>query len=291
MKKNNLSHFFYGCIAGALLSSTLFFITHYAEDLHRVTRQQASSQSLFLKRTSFLLPGREALPLESEEKSKSLLLPVVVSSRTQTATTYRNVQKTWGQTIPNWLIAVGTAGLKHEWLENDDDLQDHLLVAKKCLDFSSNSHPSPKSMFCLISAIHEVYLHKYDWFVVIPNTTYLAINRLNNFLVKLDPKKTFYIGNTSSSCSRKRSSFICEGCNTYCSMENGVIMSRAALQNLTPHLSRCLRNKSITASEGMDDVSEKGVEMENGDIALGCCMKEVLEISCSESTLSPQVSI
>lgn len=239
------------------------------------------------------MPGRDAPGIEDgevEQKSSSLLLPVVVSSFSQTAPTYRNVQRTWGQTAPEWVIAVGAAGLEYGWLNDEEGLQDHLLVAKDCLDFSRNGHPSPKNMFCLISAIHEAYLYQYDWFIIVSNTTYLAINRLSSFLAKLDPRKPFYIGNPSHCCSEERSSCICGGSVTHCSMENGVIMSRAALQDLTPRLSWCLQEKSNGASESMENGKEEGVGMERGDIALGCCVKKVLEISCSASILTARVS-
>lgn len=277
MKKKNLPHFFYGCIAGAVLSSTLFFFTHYAGELRGVAQRHSQQAIELLQRNLHLGTEREL-----EQNSRGHLLPVVFSPLSQATPTHRIVQKTWGQTVPDWVIAVGISGLGQEWLDDEQDLQEHLLMAEKCQDFSSNVHPSPEDMFCLMSAIYEAYHFRYDWIVIVTNTTYLAINRLSTFLDKLDPNTPFYLGNPSRS-------------SDHCSMENGVVMSRAALRDITPHLSWCLRDKLFATNSALehmdsDEREKKMKENKAGDVALGCCMKKVLMTSCSGSILIPQVS-
>ena len=292
MKKKNMSltHFFYGCIAGTLFSSTLFFITHYAGSLHRGA---SHLHSQLLWRRHLLYPDQGAYDEDGIlQPKKSFLLPVVVSSLSEAIPTYRTVQKTWGQTIPEWFIIVGGAASDAKWLEKEEGLLQHLVITKKCLDISHSSLSSAENIFCLMSAINQAFIFKYDWFVFVPSTTYLAINRLSDFLAKLDPNRSFYVGRPSDSCSEERQSFMCESCVAHCSMENGVVLSRASLQDISPHLSWCLQEKPSNELRPMNNRRREGEEeMEGGgDVALGCCMKKVLDISCSDSILATQVS-
>ena len=291
MKTKNILYFCGGAIAGIVVASTLFFFVHYARGLPGITFRSRGTPPRWqtLQRTTYFLGSTKRLHLsqqrshEFKRKSTRLFLPVVITSQNQSADTFKAVQKTWGQIATDWTVAIGDISrLDLSWLEKDYQNFDHILVADRCQDFSSNGSLSSENMFCLLNAIYRANSADYDWFVIVPSSTYIAVSMLKNVLAKLDPGVLFYIGKPSTSCGTGLTQFFYNSCVSYCGMQHGLILSHAALRQLVPQLSWCLL-------EGTK-FGDKEKKERNGDIALGFCIKKVLFATCSDSLIESLVS-
>ena len=205
----------------------------------------------------------------------------MISSQNQAANIFNATLHSWGQLTSNWKIGLGGISSNHSWSKDGYQFMNHMLMTNECDDFSSNRSISPVNLFCLLHSIYETSSSGYDWFVITPSTTYLAVNKLMNLLQKLDPQIPYYIGKLSTTCNSSRKNYIIQNCNLYCTMEHVIILSQAALEELVPQLSTCLHEGNL-----VDRRTSLGGR---GDSTLGWCLKKTLLLTCSSSPMGSQV--
>lgn len=110
--------------------------------------------------------------------------------------------------------------------------------------------------FQVLEYLHLYHLNDYEWFVLTPDDTYVNPQGLEELLSHLDPNTNTYIGHPVT--SSKEASFCLAG--------PGIVLSRAAVENLVPKLDRCKTNTSNS---------------NNWDEELGRCLGNQLKIQCA----------
>lgn len=290
MKTKNAIYFCVGVLAGIIVASSLFFFTHYAKNFLLITLQSHGTPSrwITLQRTTYFLGSASvqrtsSLSQDFKRKSRRLFLPIVITSQGKSVDTFKRVQTTWGQLTQDWAVAIGDISrLDLSWLGKDYQNFDHLLIADRCQDLTANEELSSENSFCLLNSIYLTHSEDYDWFIIVPGSTYVAVKELNNLLAKLEAEVPHYIGKPSTYCDTGLSQFLYDNCISYCDLQHGVVLSRAALNQLVPHLTWCLGEKQ---GEGKQYLKR------NGHVALGFCMKKILGLSCSGSIIDSMVSV
>lgn len=301
----NAPTFLSGCVVGTLVTFTLYFCTVYltqltdsgalyAQLIHRdladasittdldeettgAEQTTSGDVDMFAGVKSWVestLMGAEAGAYTSviHITTRNFLLPIVYSSIIQKNQAMYLVNSTWGQRTDSWTLAVGASNYSATLL---DEGNVHLLLAKKCQNFLEVSI-SEEQLFCLLTAIHDSYIDKYQWFVVFHKSTYVAVNQLVKTLLQFDSSETFYIGKPSTYSITEMTKLGLVSHERICQADAGLILSRAALKRIVPHLQSC---QGLGLSRGL-----RGKEGE-GDVELGRCISRRLGVTCSHSLM------
>ena len=250
--KNNFS-FLAGCALGSLVT----FMLHGATIYFNSTEEELSGGSIMDVGVNFetgsilksLSSGSSPLEVIMGD---NFLLTAVVTSYSQLNTTLNVGSRNWGR-VTGWRVVIGTKGINN----SEKDMY-NLFSARQCEDFSSD-RMTALELICLLSAIGSSDLvTQYKWFVIAPNSTYISTKKLTELLLPLDYKKSHYIGQMANRGKRE----------SYCKGETGIVLSRGALTNILPHLDR---DKNLVIKEIP------------GDVWLGQCFSQKLQVTCSAS--------
>ena len=271
--KNNLWSFLAGCVLGSLVTFMLQGATIYfysTEELGRGSMASEPSPSWVnfetkstlrsgFDLTSFVFDNLKTLlggssPLEVS-MGDNFLLTAVVTSYSQLNTTFDVSNRIWGR-VSGWRVVIGTKGID----DSEMDLY-NWFSARQCGDFSSD-RMTTLELICLLSAIGSSDLvTQYKWFVITLNSTYISTKKLTELLLPLDHRKPHYIGQMATYPIRGKKV-------SYCIGETGIVLSRDALTNILPYLDK---NKCLVSEEVP------------GDVWLGQCFSQKLQVTCSAS--------
>lgn len=206
---------------------------------------------------------------------RNFLLPVVYTSGHSMASTLHAVNSTWGQRTDGWAVAVGMKDSNTSITGKNKDNR-HLLLAERCHDFDAGGGPFIKGeeLFCLLTAIHDSYIDKYQWFVLVHRSTYVAVNQLVKMLLQFDSSELQYIGQPYSFGVTEMTKYGLVSHEKVCRSTAGIILSRAALKKIVPHLRNC---RGYGLSKGLRGMTG------SGDVELGTCFSRRLGVICSQS--------
>ena len=183
---------------------------------------------------------------------------------------HHDISSSWGAVVNDWNIAAGTKGTESAHAD-----QRHLSLLQDCVDFNKTVL-SADQLFCLLQSLHDTYIEQYQWFVISPRSTYVALNQLVKTLMQFDSSEISYIGLPSSYSVTEMTRYSLVSHEKICRGEAGIVLSRAALKGIVPHLQGCL---GYGFSQGL-----RGLRGE-GDVELGRCFSRRLGVTCSQSVL------
>ncbi len=273
MKSKKAYQFFGGLITGTILTLMLLFSDNFRGLSIRSSREHSPWQTL--QRTHLLLQESRDRN-DSKRRGSQNFLPIVLASRNDSTGTFKAVNSTWGESCPDWLVAMGDIDrLDLSWLEQDYGNLEHVIVAAECSLVSMDERSSHSNILCLLNAIYRTSSGDYPWFVIMPSYTYVSVHNINNLLSNYDPNVPAYLGKPTTYCAGGHWRIMFRYCVSYCDLNYPVILSQASLRDIIPHLSHCL------VTHGKDNTDS---------IVLGICMNEVLALSCSDSLLKSLVS-
>ncbi len=295
--------FLSGCVVGTLVTFSLYFITVYitqnnATALYAQIVRDLNSEDATTPDTTSAF-GTESTPSEEDMlagvkswvestltggesgaftsvihiTARNYLLPIAYSSRGAIEGVLHDVNNTWGQRTEGWTVAVGTRGAK---ISSQKTNHNHLLLLKECDDFllKADGHLSAERYFCLLTAIHDAYIDKYQWFVIVDSDTYVAVNHLVQTLLQFDSSELFYIGRPAPYDTTQMNEFGLVHHEKICMLNAGIVLSRAALKKIAPHLRNCLGLRLSAGWNGRGGMA---------DVELGRCFSRKLGITCSHS--------
>ena len=216
----------------------------FAQDLLQPDRTLQRSYNNKMKR--FSVHFNKKLYTTSEPNRRKAVLPVVPVGTLQVIS-----EESWWQ-LEDRLVVIGGAGD----LDNVNGML-NLHYARECSTFSSFSESSgdkwsPSQLICLLRNLYMNFITEYDWFVITSPHTYLSILQLERFLMTLDPLDIIYTG--------------LHNATGHCNGGPGIVLSRAALESISPHLDSCIFNQTTG----------------QGDVFLGQCFMTELKIRCHE---------
>lgn len=276
----NAASFLTGCMTGALVTFLLYFSTAY---ITQTTFYAQITRDLYVEASTDETPTIESenvqkwstkklVPLSSGflSSTANLLFPVVFTARKEMADTLYSTNMTWGAQREGWAVAVGAEGAR---ITSSGREHDNLLLMERCEDFDGVAL-SAGQLFCLLTSLYEDHVDKYQWFLIVHRSTYVALNQLVKNLVGYDSNKVFYIGRRSSYSVPKMNRLGLVKHEHICELDSGIVLSRGALRAIAPLLRHCLGSglsRGLAGSRGLV-----------GGVELGRCFSRMLGVTCSE---------
>lgn len=251
-----------GAFTGGLLTTLVYIVfssglslTWTAESETVVPKSEGASRTLKEVRSDILTqlhnnvfenPGRIH---KFAAKSKVFLhkrrtvLKVITTSVATVKSTLDLINSSWGATDADWKVVVGSSNALPA---------EEVMLAQHCQDFSAADFLSAQQLFCLLKAVHNsTYFSRYQYFFIGTDLVYVAPERLERLLMKLDPGESMYIGKSK---------------NSHCMAGPGFVLSHVAVKEVVTMCS---------FGDGLDDGP--------GDVALGACLKSKLHRTCQRA--------
>ena len=164
-----------------------------------------------------------------------------------------NINSTWGHKAP-----------KVEYFASGGQGKQALPVIS--LPGVDDTYPPQKKVYRMMRYIHDHYIDRYNWFMRADDDVYIRVPKLLEFLSKLDPSEDLYIGSPGMGKPEDLDRIKLHPNERYCMGGPGVIISRALLIKLVPHLEDCLQNVVMSWNE---------------DLELGRCISRKLNVQCT----------
>lgn len=284
----NSSTFLSGCIAGALVTYLLYICTLYLAQSDEISAASSNIDGIVVeleKRAAAGVDLRNWLwssaggdhgaggyttAAVDAGSVRGVVLQVVHSSMNELQSVLHDISSTWGAVVNSWEVAAGTKGIEVGTRAD----QTHLLLLENCADFDDKTTLSADKLFCLLQYIHDTHIDKYQWFIISPRSTYVALNQLVKTLMQFDSSEVSYIGLPSSYSVAEMTRYSLVSHERICRGGAGIVLSRAALKGIVPHLQGCL---GYGLSQGLRGL--RGM----GDVELGRCFSRRLGVTCSQS--------
>ena len=133
-------------------------------------------------------------------------------------------------------------------------------------EVNDDSYPPQKKSFHMLKYMHDHYIDKYEWFARADDDVFLKGEELAKYLSSLDSRELYYIGQSGKGRPGEIGKLGLPDGISYCLGGPGVILSRATLAKMAPHMKACLQN-IVTSHE---------------DTELGICIHRYTGISCTE---------
>ncbi|KAI5724802.1 hypothetical protein M8J77_007339 [Diaphorina citri] len=130
-----------------------------------------------------------------------------------------------------------------------------------------DSYPPQKKSFLMLQYMWERYGDKYEWFMRADDDLYVRGERLARMLRSVDSSKPQFIGQAGRGNQEEFGLLSLEYDENFCMGGPGVIMSRATLALVAPHIKYCLKNLYTT----------------HEDVELGRCVQKFAGIPCTWS--------
>ncbi|KAI5722967.1 hypothetical protein M8J76_016297 [Diaphorina citri] len=121
-----------------------------------------------------------------------------------------------------------------------------------------DSYPPQKKSFLMLQYMWERYGDKYEWFMRADDDLYVRGERLARMLRSVDSSKPQFIGQAGRGNQEEFGLLSLEYDENFCMGGPGVIMSRATLALVAPHIKYCLKNL-YTTHEDVELGSEPSV--------------------------------
>lgn len=201
-------------------------------------------------------PGIYQESTSSKRTISSSLYIAVVTSGSLINSRGNTINSTWGQMTSDIEYYVG------EGQENNSKLP---AIGLKGTD---DGYPPQKKVYAMYQYLYDNYIDKYDWFMRADDDVYVKVPKLKKYLSNLDPSQPLYIGSPGKGRKQDLKRLKLLPTDTYCMGGPGVVLSRALLQKLGPHLKECLDNVVVSYNE---------------DVEVGRCIIRRLDIQCTNS--------
>lgn len=177
--------------------------------------------------------------------------------------------ETWGVDMSQVVMFLGKdANLGHTELQGLpfvllEDSEDH------------TERTVPKKLFKALKYLHQHFSNQYSWFMLTSGDVYVHGKQLEEFLSHLNPNRKLYIGHPASGREKDSQRLKLLPHEQYCMGGPGIVLSKAALQALAPHLDWCLE----VVQKHNQDSSEP--QWYNEDVELGRCISRAISVQCS----------
>ncbi|KAF4531602.1 hypothetical protein B566_EDAN010068 [Ephemera danica] len=188
--------------------------------------------------------------------SRALLFVGVMTAQKYLDTRAKAVYETWGRELPGRMAffssatSVTSARIPLVRLPGVDD-----------------SYPPQKKSFLMLKYMYENFGDKFEWFMRADDDVYVRPERLAALLRSVDSRKAQFIGQAGRGSQEEFGLLSLEYDENFCMGGPGILMSRATLAKVAPHVSYCLRNLYTT----------------HEDVELGRCVRRFAGVPCTWS--------
>ncbi|CAB3386551.1 Hypothetical predicted protein [Cloeon dipterum] len=245
--------------AGSLLLGTVAGYLVAALITTSTSQQQLCPHADALRVDNATLPPEELIHANLQglhNSSKSLLFVGVMTAQKYLDTRAKAVYDTWGRELPG-RMAFFSSGTS----------ETNLSIPLVALPGVDDSYPPQKKSFLMLKYMHEHFGEHFEWFLRADDDVYVRPDRLETFLRSIDSRKPQFIGQAGRGSQEEFGLLSLEYDENFCMGGPGVLMSRATLAKVAPHVSYCLRNLYTT----------------HEDVELGRCVQKFAGIPCTWS--------
>ncbi|KAF0989330.1 hypothetical protein HZS_4980, partial [Henneguya salminicola] len=120
--------------------------------------------------------------------------------------------------------------------KNGGNINSSLIINLNTLDV----YPPQKKSFMMLKFMYDNFIDKYDWFIRADDDVYIFHDNLNDFLIKLDSSKTYYIGRQGFGLPHERDQLGLTK-NGFCMGGTSIIISKMTLKKIGKHIFECLK--------------------------------------------------
>ena len=216
--------------------------------------------------------------LSSEFTVRGRIFIGVITAQKYLATRAKAIHETWAKDV-------GPASRVVFYVGEDCDtsapaLSDMTIV--KLENVSDGEYPPQRKVFAALQHMYRYHGNSYHWFVRADDDVYIRVPRLDTLLGRLDSNEKIYLGRAGVGKKKDVRRLQLMSSERYCMGGPGVVLSRATLSAVAPHLGRCLEAvEDHNRAEGGVGVS--GGAWFNEDVELGRCISRTIGIQCSHS--------
>ncbi|XP_019850623.1 PREDICTED: chondroitin sulfate synthase 1-like [Amphimedon queenslandica] len=200
------------------------------------------------------------LLVQSLRRDMMILDPLyagVVTSGDFLRTRAHAVNKTWGGMIASNL---------EFYVGEGQGMESSLPLVR--LPGIDDTYPPQKKVYAMYKYMYDNYIDRYHWFLRADDDLYVRIHELKDFLSKLDSSQPLYIGSPGKGRKEDLKRLKLRPSDVFCMGGPGMVLSRALLRKLGPHLQECLTNVVVSYNE---------------DVEVGRCINRRLGIYCTKS--------
>uniref|UniRef100_A0A1B6DYF9 Hexosyltransferase n=1 Tax=Clastoptera arizonana TaxID=38151 RepID=A0A1B6DYF9_9HEMI len=126
-------------------------------------------------------------------------------------------------------------------------------------------YPPQLKAYEMLRYMWEKYGRYFEWFLRADDDVYMRVEKLEEFLQKLDSSIPYYIGQPGRGNPDKKDLLGLGEFDNFCMGGPGVIFSRAMLALIYPHIDRCIKDLNTTEE----------------DVELGLCVRRYLNYQCT----------
>ncbi|RWS10829.1 chondroitin sulfate synthase 1-like protein [Dinothrombium tinctorium] len=184
----------------------------------------------------------------------NLLLVGVLTAQKYLDSRALSIHKTWGPTVPGNLLFFSSSSSKSEY--------GLPLIALPTVD---DSYPPQKKSFLMLKFINDHFIDHFEWFFRADDDVYVDTERLELFLRSLNSSKPLFIGQPGVGNKDEFGLLNLAPEDNFCMGGPGIIMSRATLKKLSPHIKYCLKHLYST----------------HEDVEIGRCVRKFVDITCT----------
>ena len=192
----------------------------------------------------------------SKNKSNGLIFVGIMTAKNYIKSRAVAAARTWVQTVQGKVVFFSSEGSE---AEADEDLS---IIGLRGVD---DAYPPQKKSFLMLKYMHDNYIDQYEWFVRADDDIYIRGEKLAAFLYSVNSSKPQFLGQAGLGNKEEFGLLNLAQDKNFCMGGPGIVMSRATLKLIAPHISTCLRNLYST----------------HEDVEVGRCVSKYANISCT----------
>ncbi|KAK7082720.1 Chondroitin sulfate synthase 1 [Halocaridina rubra] len=193
---------------------------------------------------------------DSHNSGENLVFVGVMTANMYLNTRAKAVYETWGKNLPGKIAfftsetSIAPANLPVIPLPGVDD-----------------SYPPQKKSFMMLKYIADHYAQHFEYFMRADDDVYVRTDRLEKFLRSVNSTNPHFIGQAGKGNQDEFGHLALKDDENFCMGGPGIIMSRATLLKVAPHVRDCLKNLRST----------------HEDVEVGRCVRKYAEVPCTWS--------
>ena len=208
--------------------------------------------------TKVILGGKHKRTTQNNDEPR-LLLVGIITAKKNLDTRVKAALDTWVKSIPGKVLFFSG--------EDSNETARHSNYSLIALQGVKNTYPPQKKSFLMLKYMHDFYSERYEWFMRADDDVYIIGDKLGPFLASINTSKLHYIGHPGQGKKQEEGKLGLTQNHPYCLGGTGVILSRATLAEIAPHISFCLKH----------------LHTSHEDTEIGRCISSFVGISCSKS--------
>ena len=178
------------------------------------------------------------------------------------------VCSSWGQDVSHTIFFVGEQSVPY-------DMENERIEVVRLPELSANNDVSVQKTLAVLKYVSHHNIFDYNWLLIVPLNTYVNGRYLQETLARMDPEEMVYLGRPEEVVEVQMKTY-----KHYCNIGTGVVLSRATVEGLIPHLGSCLE-----APEKGNDNNVTHPRIMEG-MNLGHCISQSLDIQCASGSVA-----